>query len=337
MVISYKNDAPIEEVESLIETLKNYCSNVQVVKGEEISLICLVGETKHIDENMINVYPWINSIARVSTPYKLVSREFKHEDTIINVKGVAIGGEKLTIIAGPCAVESREQILSSCSSLKLAGFDCLRGGAFKMRTSPYSFQGLGYEALKYLKEASEEYLVPSVCEIVSVNDIEEYVSKCDIIQVGARNMQNFDLLKALGKVNKPILLKRGMAASIEELLMAAEYIVSNGNPNVILCERGIKTFEKSTRNTLDLSAIPVLKKLTHLPVIVDPSHATGKKEYVLPMSLASIAAGADGLLLEVHNNPLTAKSDASQALTIDDYIVLREKLALVAKAVGKKL
>ena len=337
MVISYKNNAPIEEVEELIENLRNYCPNIQVVKGDEASLICLVGETKQIDESMIAVYPWIINVARVSTPYKLVSREFKNEDTIVSVKGVEIGGEKVVIMAGPCAVESREQILSIASSLKLAGVDVLRGGAFKMRTSPYSFQGLGNEALRYLKDASEEYLIPIVCEIVSVNDLDEYVDKCDIIQVGARNMQNFDLLKALGKVNKPILLKRGMAASIEELLMAAEYIVSNGNPNVILCERGIKTFEKSTRNTLDLSAVPVLKKLSHLPVIVDPSHATGKKEYVTPMSLAAIAAGADGLLLEVHNNPLNAKSDASQALTIDDYIELREKVSGIAKVVGRKL
>lgn len=337
MVISYRNDAPIEEVEELIESLRNYCPNIQVVKGEEVSLICLVGETKQINESMICVYPWINNVSRVSTPYKLVSREFKKENTIIRTRGIEIGGEKIVLIAGPCAVESRKQILSIASSLKLAGVDALRGGAYKMRTSPYSFQGLGAEALKYLKEASEEYLIPAVCEIVSVNDLEEYLDKCDIIQVGARNMQNFDLLKALGKIDKPILLKRGMAASIEELLMAAEYIVSNGNPNVILCERGIKTFEKTTRNTLDLSAVPVLKKLTHLPVIVDPSHATGKKEYVLPMSLAAVAAGADGLLLEVHNNPLNARSDASQALTIDDYIELREKIGQIAKVVGRKL
>lgn len=337
MVISYKNNAPIEEVEELIENLRNYCPNIQVVKGDDASLICLVGETKQIDESMINVYPWIINVARVSTPYKLVSREFKKEDTIVTVKGVEIGGEKVVIMAGPCAVESREQILSIASSLKLAGVDCLRGGAYKMRTSPYSFQGLGNEALRYLKDASEEYLIPIVCEIVSINDLDEYVDKCDIIQVGARNMQNFDLLKALGKVNKPVLLKRGMAASIEELLMAAEYIVSNGNPNVILCERGIKTFEKTTRNTLDLSAVPVIKRLSHLPVIVDPSHATGKKEYVIPMSLAAIACGADGLLLEVHNNPLHARSDASQALTIDDYIELREKVSGIAKVIGRKL
>lgn len=337
MVISYKNNAPIDQVDELINNLSQYCTNIQIVKGEEINLICLVGDTKQIDESMIYVYPWIINTSRVSTPYKLVSREFKKENTIINVKGITIGGNDLVIMAGPCAVESREQILSICSSLKLAGVEVLRGGAYKMRTSPYSFQGLGSEALRYLKEASEEYLIPFVCEIVSVNDVEEYASKCDIIQVGARNMQNYDLLKALGRVNKPILLKRGMAASIEELLMAAEYIVLNGNPNVILCERGIKTFEKSTRNTLDLSAVPVLKKLTHLPVIVDPSHATGKKEYVMPMSLAAIAAGADGLLLEVHNNPQTAKSDAGQALTIDDYIALRDKVSQIGKVVGRKL
>ena len=337
MVISYKNDAPIEEVEELLAKLKEFCPGLKTIEGDENNLICLIGDTASVDESMFYMYPWIQNVTRVSAPYKLVSREFKKEDTIINVRGINIGGEKIVIMAGPCAVESREQILSICSSLKLAGFDVLRGGAFKMRTSPYSFQGLGMDALKYLKEASEEYLVPMVCEIVSINDIEEYANKCDIIQVGARNMQNYDLLKALGHVNKPILLKRGMAASIEELLMAAEYIVSNGNPNVILCERGIKTFEKSTRNTLDLSAVPVLKKLTHLPVIVDPSHATGKKEFVTPMALASIAAGADGLLLEVHNNPLDAKSDAGQALTIDDYIALREKISAIAKVVGRKL
>lgn len=337
MIISYKKTAPIEEVNELIEKLRLYCPNIKQVDGDDANLICLVGDTKQIEESMINLYPWIINVVRVSSPYKLVSREFKNEDTIINAKGVKIGGEKIVMIAGPCAVESREQILSICSSLKLAGFDVLRGGAFKMRTSPYSFQGLGMEALRYLKDASEEYLVPIVCEITSINDIEEYAQTCDIIQVGARNMQNYDLLKALGKIDKPILLKRGMAASIEELLMSAEYIVSNGNPNVILCERGIKTFEKTTRNTLDLSAVPVLKKLTHLPVIVDPSHATGKKEYVLPMSLASIACGADGLLLEVHNNPIVAKSDASQALTIDDYIDLLDRARLVAKAVGRKI
>ena len=241
------------------------------------------------------------------------------------------------VIAGACSVESLDQIEEIARVCKKSGADILRGGAYKPRTSPYFFQGLGEVGLKYLHEAGKKYNMPVVSEITSEDDVKLFEKYVDIIQVGARNMQNFALLKKLGKVNKPILLKRGMAASIEELLMAAEYIVSNGNPNVILCERGIKTFEKSTRNTLDLSAIPVLKKLTHLPVIVDPSHATGKKEYVLPMSLASIAAGADGLLLEVHNNPLTAKSDASQALTIDDYIELKEKLALVAKAVGKKL
>lgn len=337
MIITYKNSAPTNEVSELITTLKKECSQIEIVKGENTSLICLIGNSKNVDETQVYVYPWVLNVARVSTPYKLASREYKKEDTIIDIKGVQIGANKVVMIAGPCSIESKESIDKIASSLKKNKVDFLRGGAYKMRTSPYSFQGLGDVALDYLKDASDKYKMISVCEIVSVNDLDKYLDKVDIIQVGARNMQNFDLLKALGKTNKPILLKRGMAASIEELLLSAEYILKEGNPNVILCERGIKTFEKATRNTLDLSAVAVLKKLTHLPVIVDPSHSTGRKEYVMPMALASIACGADGVMIEVHDDPTCARSDACQALNIEEYQQLLEKARQIANVLGRSL
>ncbi|HEX2897267.1 MAG TPA: 3-deoxy-7-phosphoheptulonate synthase, partial [candidate division Zixibacteria bacterium] len=278
-----------------------------------------------------------HEVVRITEPYKLVGRTFKPEDTIVKVKNVSIGGKKIALMAGPCSIETREQIKKIAKLIKPTGTKVLRGGAYKPRSSPYSFQGLGEEGLKYLKEAGEATGMAVVSEIMDRADIVPALKYIDLIQVGARNMQNFALLKELGKVNKPVLLKRGMSATLEELLMAAEYILSGGNRNVILCERGIRTFENYTRNTMDISAIPILKALTHLPVVADPSHGTGIRKYVAPMARAAVAAGADGLLIEVHYDPDHAFSDGAQTLFIEQYKALVKELEIVASAVGRSI
>ena len=279
----------------------------------------------------------VEDVVRILKPYKLASRDFKAQNTIIKVKGKVIGGKKIPVIAGPCAVENRTIMINIAEKVKAAGASFIRGGAYKPRTSPYSFQGLGEEGLQYLAEASRKTGLPVVTEIMDPRDLETILQYADIIQIGARNMQNFRLLLEVGMCNKPVLLKRGLSATIKEWLMAAEYVMSKGNQEVILCERGIRTFETATRNTLDLSAVPVLKQKTHLPVVVDPSHGVGKWDLVAPMAKAAVAVGADGLLIEVHTNPENAMSDGEQSLKPDAFKKLMSELKLIAKAVGREI
>ena len=301
------------------------------------SLFGVVGDTSALDMNLLLVNEGVEKVMRVQEPFKRANRAFHPEDSIVNVAGVPIGGKKIQVIAGPCSVESIEQITAVAQDVKASGATLLRGGAFKPRTSPYSFQGLKELGLDYLKAAREATGLPIVTEIMSADKIERFVEDVDLIQVGARNMQNFELLKELGKTNKPILLKRGLSATIEEWIMSAEYIMAGGNDNVILCERGIRTFEHYTRNTLDLSAIPAVKKLSHLPVVVDPSHAAGLWWMVEPLAKAAVAVGADGLLIEVHNNPECALCDGAQSLKPARFEKLMGELKGIAQIVGREL
>ncbi|GAB6168050.1 3-deoxy-7-phosphoheptulonate synthase [Clostridium carnis] len=306
-------------------------------QGETYCILGVVGETRALDSNKLLRFSGVDRVLKVEEPFKKANRLFKPEDTIVDVKGTLIGGNNLAVMAGPCSVESEEQIIEIANSVKESGATFLRGGAFKPRTSPYSFQGLELEGLELLKKAREATGLPIVTEIMSTDYIDEFVRDVDIIQIGARNMQNFDLLKQIGKTNKPILLKRGLSSTIEEWLMSAEYIMAGGNENVILCERGIRTFEPYTRNTLDLSAIPVIKRLSHLPVIVDPSHAAGYWYLVEPLAKAAISAGADGLMIEVHNNPQCALSDGQQSLKPDAFKTMMDKIKIIAEMEGKTL
>ena len=298
----------------------------------------LVGDTTKIYERDIEANEWVENVHRVQVPYKLANREFHPEDSIVYVGNIPIGaGQKLAMMAGPCSVESLDGICNIAEEVKKAGANILRGGAYKPRTSPYSFQGLGYEGILDMVEARKRTGMPIVTEIMSETHIDEFMEHIDLVQIGARNMQNFDLLKAVGHLNKPILLKRGMSATIEEWIMSAEYIMAHGNPNVILCERGIRTFEKATRFTMDLAVIPIIKKRTHLPIIIDPSHATGSWELIEPVAMAAVAAGADGLIIEVHDHPEQAFSDGAQSLKPDKYAALVEKCRKVAQAVGRDI
>ena len=337
MIVILKPKVKEEEIKNLTRELERKGVSVNPVIGKDMSILGLVGDTRSLDPTQIEANPNVERVMHVQEPFKKANRMFHPDPSIIDVNGIKIGGEKIAMIAGPCSVESEEQILEVAESVKKSGAQFLRGGAFKPRTSPYSFQGLKYNGLDLLKLARKNTGLPIVTEIMSPYDVERFNEDVDIIQVGARNMQNFDLLKELGKINKPILLKRGLSATIEELLMSAEYIMAEGNENVILCERGIRTFETYTRNTLDLSAIPAIKKLSHLPVIVDPSHATGKWWMVEPLSKAAIAIGADGLIIEVHNNPEKALCDGAQSIKPDVYNKLIEDLKPIAKAVGRVL
>jgi len=331
------NNATEKQIESVYEKLVESGFDIHRSTGSSRTILGVVGDTKSIDTRTFEVLDGVHEVVRITEPFKLVGRTFKPEDTIVKVKNVAIGGNKIALMAGPCAIESREQIKKIAKLIKPTGTKILRGGAYKPRSSPYSFQGLGEEGLKYLREAGDATGMAVVSEVMDRADIVPALKYIDLIQVGARNMQNFALLKELGKVNKPVLLKRGMSATLEELLMAAEYILSGGNRNVILCERGIRTFENYTRNTMDISAIPVLKTLTHLPVIADPSHGTGIRRQVPPMARAAVAAGADGLLIEVHYDPDHALSDGAQTLFIDQYKSLVKELEIVASAVGRSI
>ncbi len=324
----------IKDIELVIEKLG---CQAHVSKGEIVTIIGVVGDTTKIDSRQMEVRPSVDKVMHVGEPYKLANRAFHPEDTIIDVNGVKIGGDNVCLMAGPCSVESLEQVLEIAREAKAAGAHMLRGGAFKPRTSPYAFQGMGSEGLDILVAASKETGMPIVSELMDADYLEEFVEKVDVIQIGARNMQNFDLLKKVGKVDKPILLKRGLSATFEEWIMSAEYIMAQGNKKVILCERGIRTFESYTRNTLDLQAIPVIKKLTHLPIIIDPSHAGGKWWLVDPMAKASIAAGCDGLMIEVHNDPECAMCDGPQSLKPVKYTKLVSELKEIAKIVGKKV
>jgi len=337
MVVILKQKAKQEDVEKLTKQLEAKGVLVNPVVGTEVSILGLVGDTSKIDPSNIEANEIVEKVMKVQEPFKKANRMFHPEDTIVDVNGVKIGGKKIAMIAGPCSVESELQITEIAKEVKEIGANFLRGGAFKPRTSPYAFQGMKYEGLELLKKARENTGLPIVTELMSPYDIETFVENVDVIQIGARNMQNFDLLKELGKIDKPILLKRGLSATIEEWLMSAEYIMAGGNENVILCERGIRTFETYTRNTLDLSAVPAVKKLSHLPIVIDPSHSAGKHWMVEPLAKAAVAVGADGLIIEVHNDPENALCDGPQSIKPNKFAKLMEELKVIAAAVGREI
>ncbi|MBN1572296.1 MAG: 3-deoxy-7-phosphoheptulonate synthase [Deltaproteobacteria bacterium] len=335
MILILKPGYTEEELEHLLERIEEAGLTPHISKGKERTIVGAIGEERILQALPIESLPGVERAVPILKPYKVVSRDFKKEDSVVMIGDVPIGGAKIQVIAGPCAVEGLDMLRDIARKTKGSGSTVLRGGAYKPRTSPYSFQGLGEEGLKYLAEVREEVGLPVVTELMNIRYSDLVNKYADAIQVGARNMQNFDLLKEIGKMKKPVILKRGLSATIMELLMSAEYIASEGNTDIILCERGIRTFETETRNTLDINAVPVLKMLTHLPVVVDPSHATGRWELVTPIGLAGIAAGADGLLVEVHTNPEKAVSDGNQSLKPDRFQELMEKAKRVAEAVGR--
>lgn len=337
MIVILKPNTEQKEIDRLTEALKNKGVEVNPVVGKDLIILGLVGDTSRLDPTQIEANRNVERVMHVAEPFKKANKMFHPEPTIVDVKGNKIGGKKLAMIAGPCSVETEEQICSIAEDVKKLGANFLRGGAFKPRTSPYSFQGLKYDGLELLKIAREKTGLPIVTEIMSPYDIEVFEENVDVIQVGARNMQNFDLLRELGKTSKTILLKRGLSATIEEWLMSAEYIMAGGNENVILCERGIRTFETYTRNTLDLSAVPMVKRLSHLPIIVDPSHAGGYWYLVEPLAKAAIMAGADGLMIEVHNDPENALSDGQQSIKPESFKNLMDKVKVIAKMEGKDI
>jgi 3-deoxy-7-phosphoheptulonate synthase len=337
MIIVMKPGAPMQEYEKIKNGLINNGFQINEIVGVNMTILGVIGDTSTLDINLLRVNDWVEKVMRVQEPFKRANRMFHPEDSVVDVNGIKIGGKKIIVMAGPCSVETEEQIISVAKSVKLGGAAMLRGGAFKPRTSPYSFQGLKEKGLELLKIAKQETGLPIVTEIMSADKIERFVEDVDVIQVGARNMQNFELLKELGKTNKPILLKRGLSATIEEWIMSAEYIMAGGNDNVILCERGIRTFETYTRNTLDLSAIPAVKKLSHLPIVIDPSHASGMWWMVEPMAKAAIAAGADGLIIEVHNDPEHALCDGAQSLKPERFAHLMGELKGIAQIIGREM
>ncbi len=337
MIIVLKPEATKQDAEEILKKIESVGLKPLYMPGAERTVLGAIGDERVLGKLHLENHPFVDRITPILTPYKLVSREAHPDSTVVSIDGVQIGGGHFMMIAGPCAVESYEQMYATSQAVKKAGSHCLRGGAYKPRASPYSFQGLGLEGLKILHKVSEEIGLPAVTEVVEVEDVAQVDLYASAFQVGARNMQNYRLLKILGGSQKPVILKRGMAATVEDLLLAAEYIVSEGNPNVILCERGIRTFETATRNTLDLNAIPFIKQHCHLPVIVDPSHGTGVREYVAPMAKAAIACGADGLLIEVHNCPKDALSDGQQSLNPDEFAYLMKDLRFFVEAVGLKM
>jgi len=338
MVVIMKPGYTRQELEHAIREMEAGGVKVMVSKGSESTILGAEGNAAKIDIERMQSLPGVERVMRVSEPYKKANRKYHPDDSVIDVApGVTVGGKRLAVMAGPCSVESEGQITGIAQAVKGSGAQILRGGAFKPRTSPYSFQGMGYEGLDLLEKARAATGLPIVTELMSTDDIDYFVEHVDVIQVGARNMQNFDLLKRLGKVDKPILLKRGLSATIEEWLMSAEYIMAGGNDKVILCERGVRTFESFTRNTLDLSAVLAVKKQSHLPVVVDPSHASGQAWMVERLSLAAIAAGCDGLIIEVHNDPTHALCDGQQSITPDQFDTLMQKAATVAECVGREI
>jgi len=332
MIAILKHGTTDAQTQHLISWLKNMNLDVHVSQGQEVTILGLVGDTSRVDMDLLNSLEIVESVKRVSEPFKQANRKFHPADTVIDVNGVKIGGGHFAVIAGPCSIETEDQIVDVALAVKASGANILRGGAFKPRTSPYAFQGLKDEGIRLLLKAKEASGLPIITEIMNIRALDLFAD-VDIIQVGARNMQNFDLLQELGKTTKPILLKRGLANTLQELLMSAEYIMSEGNENVILCERGIRSFESYTRNTLDLSAVPVLHELSHLPVIVDPSHATGKATLVPTMASAAVAAGADGIMVEVHNNPACALCDGAQSLTPTQFDALNRRLQKIREAI----
>jgi 3-deoxy-7-phosphoheptulonate synthase len=337
MLVVMKKDSSEQELAGVMQKLTQSGLTGHTSKGVERTVIGVVGQTYPELRDTLELLPGVDEVIPISKPYKLSSREFQPENTTIKVGDVVLGGDKLTIIAGPCAVESERQILDTAKAVRAAGACILRGGAFKPSTSPYQFRGLGRQGLEMLAMARAETGLPFITEVLTPQDVELVAEYADILQIGARNMQNFNLLDEVGKVNKPVMLKRGMSATIQEWLLSAEYILSQGNRQLILCERGIRTFETYTRNTLDISAIPIIKKLSHLPIIGDPSHGTGKWYLVAPLALAVVAAGADGLMIEVHPNPDQALKDGAQSLTFENFEQLMQQVAPVAASVGRRM
>ena len=337
MIIVLKPNATKKQITHLVEKIKALGLKPMVSTGVERTIVGVIGSEDALRVQPLEVFPGVEKVMPVLKPYKLVSREFKPEASVVAVGGVKIGGKHVVVMAGPCSVENRQMLMSTARAVRQAGAQMLRGGAFKPRTSPYSFQGLGEEGLNYLREAADATGLKVVTELMDVRDVELVEKYTDMIQIGARNMQNFELLKEAGQSHKPVLLKRGLSATVTEFLLAAEYLLSQGNFNVVLCERGIRSFEDQTRFTLDLSAVPVVKQLSHLPVVVDPSHATGHWEYVEPMAKAAVAAGADGLMIEVHPNPETAFSDGPESLLPEKFAALMKEVKKVAKTVGRSL
>lgn len=337
MIIILKPHATEAEIALVVKKIEGFGLAAHISKGTERTIIGAIGDERVLQDRPLEAFPFVEQVLPVLKPYKLASREFKPDGTIVNIDGVLVGGKQVVVMAGPCAVENRDSLLQVARCVKDAGGHILRGGAYKPRTSPYTFQGLGEEGLTYLSEAKAETGLPIATELMDPRDAPQVYQCADLVQIGARNMQNFRLLKEVGCRRKPVLLKRGLSCTVKDLLLAAEYILSEGNYDVILCERGIRTFEDATRNTLDLSAIPIIKRLSHLPVIVDPSHATGKWHLVAPMALAAVAAGADGIMVEVHPHPEDALSDGPQALLPSTFEKLMNDLSKVAQAVGRSL
>jgi 3-deoxy-7-phosphoheptulonate synthase len=336
MIIVMKPNAKKESIQNIIQIIEDKGLTAHISDGKEVTIIGVVGDKSKLQDQNLEIADDVDKIVPVTESYKLANKKFHPEPSIIKVGNTLIGGDELVIMSGPCAVESKEQLLETAHAIKKAGAQILRGGAYKPRTSPYAFQGLEEEGLRYMKEAREETGLAVVCEVTSLAAIEAAVKYVDMLQIGARNMQNFYLLKEAGKTGLPVLLKRGLSATIDEWLNASEYIIAEGNPNVVLCERGIRTFETATRNTLDISAVPVIKAKSHLPIIVDPSHATGVRKYVKPLAMSAIAVGADGLMIETHPNPATALSDGPQSLTFPQFDELCAELRPLANLMGKK-
>jgi 3-deoxy-7-phosphoheptulonate synthase len=338
MIVAMQESATEEQIDAVIEVMEESGVHVHRTTGEMQTILAAVGPTAGLDLTKFEVLPGVLKVHRISSPYKLAGRAWRPQGTVVEFPNrAAIGGQNVALIAGPCAVETREQIFAIAQAVKAAGGAFLRGGAFKPRSSPYSFQGLGIPGLELMREAADAHGLATVSEVMEIAQIEAMLPYVDCFQVGARNMQNFNLLRELGQVRKPVLLKRGIAATVEELLLSSEYILAGGNYQVILCERGIRTYETATRNTMDISAIPVLKKLSHLPVVADPSHGTGRRDMVAPMAKAAVAAGADALLIEIHPNADKAVSDAAQTMYLEDFAQLTAELRVIAAAVGRTL
>jgi len=337
MIVVMKTGCSQDEISHVTKRIEDIGLKAHISKGIEHTVIGVLGKVFPELRDTLELLPGVDQVISVSKPYKLASREFHPQDTIVKLNGVAIGGNEIVVMAGPCAVESEEQLLATARAIKAAGATVLRGGAFKPRTSPYQFRGLGESGLKILAEVGEETQMPIITEVMAPNDVDLVAKYADILQIGARNMQNFILLDEVGKTKKPVLLKRGLSSNFQEWLLAAEYILAQGNEQVILCERGIRTFETYTRNTMDISAIPIIEKVSHLPIVADPSHATGKWYLVPPLALAAVAAGADGLLIEVHPNPDLALADGPQSLTFDNFRLLMSQILPIAEARNRKL
>ena len=337
MIVVMKTGCSQDEISHVTKRIEDIGLKAHISKGIEHTVIGVLGKVFPELRDTLELLPGVDQVIPVSKPYKLASREFHPQDTIVKLNGVAIGGNEIVVMAGPCAVESEEQLLATARAIKAAGATVLRGGAFKPRTSPYQFRGLGESGLKILAEVGEETQMPTITEVMAPNYVDLVAKYADILQIGARNMQNFILLDEVGKTKKPVLLKRGLSSNFQEWLLAAEYILAQGNEQVILCERGIRTFETYTRNTMDISAIPIIEKVSHLPIVADPSHATGKWYLVPPLALAAVAAGADGLLIEVHPNPDLALADGPQSLTFDNFRLLMSQILPIAEARNRKL